>query len=238
MPRKNMRGGTRHSKKRAQGDQHLAAQAALVPLRDTITVSADYSRRPPTNVFNQHPPKNISNRITWIEYDTDIRSQAVSGTSDVEFNYTFQLNDNTNLSGLLSYFDQYAIYCVFISYAIPFSSGSSVIFGSTLGRLTTAIDYDNITNLGSEPAVQAYSSSQTWEMQPGKSVQRYIKPAFSTALYSGSAFNAYGLGRMFVDAATAGTPWYGIRSYVTHTSTAGFTIDVNMRYIVAFRNNI
>lgn len=221
---------SRHNKNPA--DTEFINSTRSGPKQMVNFIQDDLLRSAPTLELTQHPPKNIRNRITWVKFSNDAQQSITTSLS--ESNYTFQLSDNSSISGLTSYFDQYCIYAVSCTYTpAPTAISSSV----TLGRLTTAVDYDNIASLGSETALQAFSSANTTTLAFAEGVQRFIKPCVGPAVYNfNSTLTGYAVGRMWLDCASTSIPHYGIRSIVSGANIS-YTLILTIAYIVGFRNN-
>jgi hypothetical protein len=196
---------------------------------------ADYERGVPSWDLVQHPP-SLRNNITWVQGKVQI-VQTISNSVPTEANQQFQLSFLADLVGLASYFDQYCIYAITASIAPSFEGAGSALY--TFGTCITAIDYDNVSNLGSFAAVEAYNSAVVLEMTSGNAIQRFLKPCVAPALYTaGASFSGYGVKRMWIDSSVTTVPHYGLRILFISNSVSGLTATIDLNYVVGFRNNI
>jgi len=184
-------------------------------------------------------PRNFLKQIHWIR--SSIRTNVtISGSGTVsENNLGFVLANNVNdYSSYISVFDQFCIHTAVVSISAPYmvgaaSSGSSA---PNFGRLITAIDFDNTTNLGSEALLLEYSSAKESAVIPGMNVIRECQPCVDVSLYS----SGYGVGRFWVDSGSAASAiHYGVRVMtVGNNMSQTFGLDVLVTVIAGFRNNI
>jgi hypothetical protein len=195
----------------------------------------DLGRRPTRWLLVETPPKVIGNQIHWIKATSQFQRQTISTTVQTEANYAFAFTDLPNVSGLAAFFDQYCIYAVSISLTPNYIEGGSNSVG--FGSMCTALDYDNVNNLGSITAVAAFGTSQMVELSMGQTVQRFLKPAVAPALYGGSAFTSFGVARTWIDSASPSVPHYGFRSIFANNQVAGLVINYDVTYIIGLRNN-
>jgi len=205
---------------------HSAAPASVV------TVSQDFKPKIPSWQLTQKPPMNIRSMLYWVQENVQTNFSVSSST--VESNYAFQISAINAVSSYLAIFDQYCIYAVYVR-LIP---NSEYPTSGTLGSLATAIDYDNVNNLGSWSGIQDYGTVNVTQVESGVSVERYLEPCAAPALYnSAGAFTGFGVGRFWLDSANSGIPHYGFRTYV-NGSTINYTMLVNVTYILGFRNTV
>jgi hypothetical protein len=213
----------------AQSSQVTGKAMVLAP-------SSDYTRRQPSFSLIQTPPKNFMSQIHWVRGKTQA-VVTISNSVPTESNYSFTLNGLVDLAGLNGYFDQYCLYSVAVSIAPSFEGAGSTLY--TFGTCLTAIDYDNVTNLGTAAAVEAYNSCVMFEMSPGQSIQRFYKPCVAPAIYNSSAaFSGYGISRCWIDSAQTGVPHYGFRSFFISNSVSGLSCTFDFDVVVGFRNNM
>jgi hypothetical protein len=205
---------------------HSAAAAS------TIQVSQDFRPRAPKWALTQRPPMNISSLIYWVQENT--QTNFAVATATVESNFVFQIAAINAVNSYLAIFDQYCIYAVHVR-IIP---NTEYPASGTLGSLATAIDYDNVNNLGSWTAIQDYGTVNITQVESGVSVERYIEPCVAPAIYNAAgSFTGFGVGRYWIDSANSGVPHYGLRTY-TNGSTISYTMLVNTTYILGFRNTV
>jgi hypothetical protein len=238
MP-KNKNKNKNKNKKDPDADlKALVSSHHITGAADVHVVPADLRRRQRNWLIgNLKCPRNFLDQIHWVQ--STIRDTVTSFGSSVigENNQQFVANHNINdYSSYLSVFDQYCIYAAHVAVCQPnvvISSGSS-----SYGRIITAIDYDNVTALGSETQLLQYNSASVTEIRPGFSHERVVKPCADTTMYvSGSA--GYAPARVWIDSASSNVPHYGIRVMTAgNTSSSNFTLDVIVTVLVGFRNNI
>jgi hypothetical protein len=213
----------------------------LMVIASTKTTSAaevsfpkeDFFRRMGSWILTQTPPRVLSNQIYWIQGKVET-GQTISASVPTEVNFAFHFSDLTNLVGIAAFFDQYCIYSVVMNINFNYSGTTP----SGLGTCFTAIDFDNIANLGSATAIEAYESCLTTKVTSSQSIQRLVHPTVAPALYSGSAFTNFGISRMWVDCANTGTPHYGMRSYFISNVGTTLTANFDFNFVVGLRNNI
>jgi hypothetical protein len=234
----NRQNGTRKKTSRSGNssqqavDRSIAASHQAGEQAGRVTVPADFSFRPASYALTESPPRNIRSKIFWLQMTLNkVSGGNVSTSIDTEVGQSFQVNDLSYASSFSSLFDQYCIYSVVCNIATRNGNSNSI------GRLTTAIDTDNVTSLGSEAAVQAFSSSQTVVLRPEMTVQRYIKPSISSFAYQGSG-TGYAPARAWCDLANTSIAHYGIRLYFTGNSASGFVYDMTCTYTIGLRYSI
>jgi len=214
-------------------DRVLVASTRTTGRESTNFPANDLLRSAPSFNLTQRPPMNIRGQIHWVQGNFQ-RVSTLSASANTEVNYTFAVSDVSSLAGILSYFDQYCIYSIVITVQC---NDVGVSATTETGRGYTAIDYDNITNIGSENAISAYGTCV--QFIPGRSVQqRFIKPCVAPAVYnSGSVFTGFGVGRCWLDSASPSIPHYGFRSYFAANTVSGLNIDYLITYVIGLRNN-
>jgi len=172
-------------------------------------------------------PRGIPNQVVWdvVKFLDTI----TTGGAIAEVNYSYSLSSNPQVSSWVALFDQWTIPQFSITYESLLPPGSTVV----PARLYTALDFDNVTALGSLTAIEDYSTCQEKVMEPGATVMRSIKPCCKEVTTS----SGQGLARLWIDSATPGVPFYGIRSILP--ATAGVTTTaVTTTVWYAFRNQI
>jgi len=198
-----------------------------------ITVPEDMARQATSTLISQSPPKNLRTKLVWIVQQVNVLNQlSISNSVPTEANVSFKLTDISNYSTWSSLFDQFCLYSVSIS-VTPIAPN---LTSGSLGRLTTAIDYDNTNNLSVETAVQQYSSALTVEVAPGMSVQRFIKPCNKSGVYAGTSVTNGSVGRLWVDANAQAVTHYGFRSFWNLNTYGSLLADYIATYCVGFRN--
>jgi hypothetical protein len=203
---------------------------------EVLTNRADFEFPVPDWRLTQNP-SSLRNNITWVQAKVQA-TQAISNSAPTEKNFLFSLSGFIDIAGLAGYFDQYCIHTVTVSVTPQFEGAGSTLY--TFGTCVTAIDYDNVTNLGSLDQIEAFQSSQTFEMSAGQSIQRVLQPCVAPALYTtvgSGTLSGYGLARSWVDSANPGVPHYGFRSFFVTNTVSGNAVVYDIAAIIGFRNN-
>jgi len=233
---RNTRRKRRDGGSQSATDRHIAQSAQVVGRGEVIVPSADFGRKAPSWMLTQTPPRNLRNQIIWVQGKLQT-SLSISNTVPTESNVFFKFSDLTDLVGLAGFFDQYCIYSVTVNVTPDFEGAGSTLY--TFGSVATAIDYDNITNLGQFALLEAYNSCVVAELTPSQSLQRYLKPCVAPALYTTTpAFSGYGVQRMWIDSSVTSVPHYGFRSIYISNSVSGLSVTYDFNYVVGLRNNI
>jgi len=234
MNKQKSRRGTRNSSKSV--DREITSSSQVAGKGMTLAPALDYTRRQPSFQLVQTPPRNFMDQIHWVRGKVQ-STITVSNTAPTESNYTITLSGLVDLVGLASYFDQYCIYSLTANISPSFEGAGSTLY--TFGTCFTAIDYDNVTPLGSVSAIEAYNSCVVFEMSAGQSIQRFLKPCVAPALYNSSAaFSGYGVARTWIDSASTGVPHYGFRTFFISNTVSGLSCTVDLDVVVGFRNNM
>lgn len=184
-------------------------------------------------LLTQHPPKNFPRMIFWIQATVEWSFSVTSALT--EANRTFQLSDVAGYTAYTGAFDQFCIYAVIQRY----TPGLGNALTAYAGEITTAIDLDNITNLGSYATLLSYGTSLTSEVIYGLSMERKILPCVSTPLVNNTeTITGYNVARNWIDSAYASTPHFGSRCIVSNSASTGYSFVVNQTYILGFRNTV
>lgn len=216
----------------------IARQARPGTSATSNVVADDFRRKAMSTAFTLHPPRSLGNQTFWARYS----AQAVVSTSTTaifESNYSFSLSGfitNTQITSLAGVFDQYALYCVVCCIANNSPEGGTGV----IPQVYTALDYDNVTNLGSIGAISEFESINVTSIAPGNSVCRTVLPMLSTAGFSATigTYNPAVLQRSWVDLGYPATSYYGFRSITNNTPGAAVQLDFTFTLIVAFRNTV
>lgn len=235
MPRKGRKNGGRRNGPRVTGSPNDILMVASTRSTGAAEVSfpkEDMVRKQGSWLLTQTPPRSIANQIYWIKGNVE-GSATVSASVPTEVNKAFTLSDLTDLAGLTAFFDQYCLYSVIVNVNFNYTGTTP----SGLGTMATAIDFDNVANLGTISAIEAFESCLITKVTASQSVQRLIHPCVAPALYGGSTFSAFGLQRSWVDSASPGTPHYGFRSFFISNVGTTLTATYDFTYVVGFRNN-
>jgi len=188
----------------------------------------DLRCKPPTSRVPDQVPRNLRNKITWatMRYNAAL---ITSGASIVETNFAFGLNATAQSATWLALFDQYCI----VQASITFELQSAYVTSGITGQIYTAIDFDNITNIGSVQAIENFSTCVVTQISAESSVTRSCKPCLPTDV-NGAAGVA--VGRQWIDSAFNNVPHYGIRSIIGVSTAVSITPIVTLW--VAFRSVI
>jgi hypothetical protein len=200
-----------------------------------IRVPEDFSRKPASFILSQTPPKNIRDQIHWFQDTLLNTTLTISNTSLTEYNQSFSLSGLSNVSAYTNLYDQYCIHSVLVSFAI---TSSADYFSGTQGRVTTALDFDNISSLGSEATLQQYSSAITNEVTPGLSIERYVKPTVKGYISAGSGAYAGVPERVWLDCTLPTIGHFGVRSIWAGNSESSLTVDITNVMIIGMRNSL
>jgi hypothetical protein len=197
-------------------------------------IKADLTYRPPSAAFKSKPPARMLNQIYWIRqnYTTSVTTSATALT---EINTSFTAVTNMQQYGsYLAVFDQYCLHSVVYTVANT-SVGTGV---NTNPTVYTAIDFDNTSNLGSAGAIQAYGTCNTAVLASGESVTRYFEPCTAGYVYTNVSGNYAVAQRTWIDSASTGISFYGIRTLIPATSSGATILSLTFACVWALRNNI
>jgi len=220
--------------------QRLISDSSTTGKVSVTTFPDDVGRKPFNwSLGNVQIPRNFLKQIHWIR-STTRTSISISGSGTVtENNQSFTLAGNVaDYANYISVFDQFCIHTVLVSITAPYMVGSASAGNSApnFGRLLTAIDFDNVTNISTEAALMDYSSNKVATIIPGMNVIRECQPCVDVSLYS----SGYGVGRFWVDSGSASSAiHYGVRVMTAgNNMSQTFGLDIITTVIAGFRNNI
>jgi hypothetical protein len=197
----------------------------------TVVMSDVLNRRQNFNLV-ETPPKQIGNQIYWFKESVTGSFQTSTSTYS-ENNFQFQLSSLQGVSSITAMFDQYAFYAISTSFMIDSIQSSG---GNAIVTMLTALDYDNISNIGPSGIVQ-YSSYAESCLSPSVSLIRLVRPCVAPALYSGSAFSNFGTARLWCNSSSNNTVHYGLRAIALQTA-ATVTVRWNQQWVIGCRNTI
>jgi len=198
------------------------------------SVADDLQKKTPSWRLTQSPPRGFLTTIHWLQTNVSYVNVGTIATSGItENNYFFQLYSLNAVNSIVALFDQYCIYAVNVRVQAARESGDSGNFGS----IATAIDYDNVNNLGSFTALQDYSTCVTSQLEPAVSYERFIKPAVAPVVYQSSG-TAYSVDRMWINCSNTSVQHYGLRLMFSGNTASGLTYNVFISYVIGLRNNI
>jgi len=223
--------------RRGRGGQplpQLVASHHSAARGDVVTVPEDNTLSPASWLLTQNPPRNFMKAIHWIQatFKDTVLTSAIGAV--VEKNQSFTFSQVPDYLSYTAVFDQYCIHSACVRIMLQAQAIGTAI---TVGRLITAIDFDNVGNLASETALEAYASASVVEGVPGKSVERVVKPTVAPALWAGGAFSGYGIARQWVNSSNPGVPHYGVR-VMTAAASSALAYDIIVTVVIGLRNNI
>jgi len=196
---------------------------------DDHVVTSDLTYRPVPPNFRATPPRNMLNQIFWVRQEVSALIQP-SGSTAIETNFAWTASAYMQqVAQYTAIFDQYYLHSVVATFANSTSFGTTAV----LPQLFTAIDFDNITALGTTAAISAFSTCNIDVLKPGNSVTRIIMPCVRTIA---ETVQTAAVSRLWISTAATSIPFFGLRT-ITAPSTAG-NIDVTLAMIWAFRNTI
>jgi len=214
------RGGGKASQALSQGFAGVSGS--------TRFITADLTTTPPPNNYRSRPPRSLNNQVHFVR-STQLVTLTTSTTAITEVNTAWTASASLiNYTNYLAVFDQYFLHSVVCNVTNTQGPGGT----ATIPYVVTAIDYDNITNLGSAAALDGFVTANTTLLTSGGTVSRYIEPTVAPTIGS-----SQGVSRMWVDSVSTGCPFYGFRCIVSTTSAAT-VLDLFYEMIWAFRNPI
>jgi len=215
-------------------DQALISSAEVTSRANTLTVSDDVRRKAPSFQVVQRPPKNYINQIAWTQVKLlqSATSIVIPGTN-VENNLLFTLNQFPAAGAITSLFDQYCLYEVAVTFYLQGSVNQTV-------AITTAIDYDNITNIGIS-GISGFPSCNHAVLNSSNSVVRVVRPCVSPVISgtTGAGVVGSGIVRSWIDSGNTNIPHYGVR-FIAEVSqlSSGTNVFYDIAAIIGMRNKI
>lgn len=233
--------GKRRGPKRNQSvDTFIVASHRGAARGDVLSNPSDIGRRPLSMALVQSPPKRIQDKIYWLEKTNNANLTLATGGGVSELNFGFILNAFSEAGALAGLFDQYCIYSVTTSARLEISN-VPVSPETSFGRIYSAVDFDSDTAVGSETAIQEFSSCQGSELIFGKSYERFVKPTIATVTGGANSSSATGVAmtRAWINSAFPSVKHFGIR-YLTVGNNTGTAQNVSIIYsiVFGFRNSI
>jgi len=224
-------GGAAYEYARPKGAQgaRRAKNASSGSARGMTPLSrADLAVKPPGNTVNVSVPKQVSNQIVWdvVKFD-----QTLTFSTSVVFetNFSFSLSSHPQAASWQALFDQWCIPQASVTFASNLPPGTT----TAPGRLYTALDFDNTTNISTIQALEDFATAEVSTMDAaGRMVVRSIRPCNKTSGSPGTYTT-----RSWCDSGAPASSWYGIRSIL---SVAGSTYTITATTCIwyAFRNQI
>lgn len=207
---------------------------------DYLFDPADLRRKPLSMDLVQRPPKRIQDSITWMEKANNVNLTLSTGGGVSELNLVGQLNAFPEASVMATLFDQYCIYSIFASARLEISN-VPVSTETSFGRIYSAIDFDSNSNVGTEAAIQEFSTCIGSELVYGKSYERFCKPtiAMVTGGANSTSNTGVAMGRKWLNSNSNAVPHFCIR-YLTVGNNTATAQNVSIIYYVVFgfRNSV
>jgi hypothetical protein len=193
--------------------------------RNDLAIKPPSQLNVPTSI-----PRNIASVIAWdtVKVDSVITS---SSTGIVENNFSFSLNLHPQASSWAALFDQYCVVAGSVTFDSALPPGST----ASPPRLYTALDFDNITALGTVAAIEDFATCEVVNMEPGVKHLRSVRPCNKIMTSGGGATVPQ---RSWVDCGTTTVQHFGIRAIVAQTAVASLPISLTATIVFAFRNQI
>jgi hypothetical protein len=154
----------------------------------------------------------------------------LSTTLITESNYSYSLNSLNQYSIWSQLFDQYCIVQVDAAFEFNCPPGGTAAYV----QVYTALDFDNVTNLGTIAAIENYSTCKVVNVKPGTVIRRSVRPCVAET--AGSSASAT-VERRWIDAAFQSIPHYGIR-FIAGIAGAALTVNPIMTFHLAWRSLI
>lgn len=200
----------------------------------TNVVSSDLKMRRQNFNIVEVPRMPIGNQTYWCELSYDEPLSLSTTTAANEYNRAFLGSNFNGFSNAATFFDQYCIYAVTVSVSSLMVSAS---FGAA--QCYTAIDYDNVANIG-KTGIQAYTSCVLTPIgaDATSSLVRFIKPCIAPQVTSSNLPVAGGISRSWLDIAYPSVQHYGLRMIFDGFS-ANVTNGIHVSYtaVIGLRNN-
>jgi hypothetical protein len=151
-----------------------------------------------------------------------------SVTVETDGTFTFSLSSLPDSTEFTSLFDNYRIYAVKLNFMPLFTDTSATV---AYPPIITAIDYDDATTTTLAQLEEYDSSLRSYT---GQFFQRVLKPRIAVAGYGG-AFTQFAQLRPWVDCASPGVIWYGLKFALPISGAANNVWNVNADYFVQFK---
>jgi hypothetical protein len=182
------------------------------------------SYRVPLNV-----PRQVSNQVVWDVLKL-FSAITIPTSGIVETNFPFFLSQHPQVSSWTALFDQWCIPQATVSFQSEIPPGST----ANPAVFVTALDFDNVANVGSLSALEDFSTASVDQMSAARVVTRSIHPCVK--LRSG-ATDSSAVTRQWIDCASPAIAWYGVRS-IGGVSSATYTVIAVTTIWFCFRNQI
>jgi hypothetical protein len=202
----------------------------------TTIVRSDLVSKPQNFNIVQRPPKNFFTQTFWTQLSSADNIAVSSTSAVVEANVSPAANGFPGAAAFLAAFDQYCMYsCVMtVSYVQENSAVTSSVQNVVV---STALDYDNVANIGIS-VIKGFSTFSEALLAPNTSIVRFVKPAINTSQYAGSGVQQSGVQRSWIDSAFNSINHYGFRLILGITPVSTVSVNVSFTAVFGFRNGI
>jgi len=209
---------------RRSGGRSGSGSTGMAPIN-----AADVRVRPLTTRIPPRVPRSVPNQVVWdVVKVPSVITVPTSGITEV--NFQASLSSHPQSSSWTALFDQWCIPQFSVTFESQYMSNSV----SPPAYITTGIDFDNVTALGSTAALEDYSTANNVVMSQAVRFTRSVRPCTKIAGASGTA---QAVGRVWIDSAVPGVNWFGIRS-ITNSSGTTYPISAFLTIWFVFRNQI
>lgn len=189
----------------------------------------DLKIRPLSGAIPSSVPRSVSNQVVWdVVKINSVITVPTSGI--VETNFQATLNSHPQVASWTALFDQWCIPRMSVTFESQYMSNSV----SPPCFIVTALDFDNVTNLGTIGLLEDYSNANNVVMSQAVRFTRSIKPCLKVA---GAIATGQSVSQLWCDSAQPAIPWFGIRSIAGSSGTT-YPISAFLTIWFAFRNQI
>lgn len=240
MARKGQRRPGRRQNARGESrlERSLLAGSRVTASAQTVAVPEDIRRRTPRFDILQRPPLNFQQQIHWFRETAAITQFTPNDLLNVESNVVMTVAQFPAYSAILALFDQYCIYEVVLDLWLTGMSTSTSLPSAV--QIATAIDLDNVTNIGLT-GLQQFASYNLTTVTNETTVQRFVKPCVAPYVTrAGGVTAGSGITRAWLDSGYSDVLHYGFRIISLPTVLTANTLRVNigLTAIIGARNHI
>jgi len=160
-----------------------------------------------------------------------------SNSAAVSQSFFFSLGDLDETSAYTNLFDQYRIDAVTFS-ILPMQNAIGLSTNSTTQtvRFYSVVDYDDANTLTSEGQARAFESCVL--TPPGRETTRTFQPRCALGAYQGAFSGFANVGGAWIDAASTGVQFYGVKIYIPQTVALQTQLQswtIERTYYLSFR---
>jgi len=144
--------------------------------------AADVRVRPLNTRLPANVPRSVPNQVVWdVVKVPSVITVLTSGITEV--NFQASLSSHPQVSSWTALFDQWCIPQFSVTFESQYMSNSV----SAPAYIITGLDFDNVTALGSGPALEDYSTASNVVMSQAVRFTRTVRPCTKIAGASGTA---------------------------------------------------